>query len=390
MQECIPAIFYSEDDGKTWTNPQAILPGILAAEPDFVELPNGDLLIINSLVQHGAAARQYIHKTRQGWVPGPVFKIEPDAVPESVCCTSDGLLVGSRRCGPYSCSNDEGDTWYEIEGLPICGYQPRTIELKDGRFLTAWHMYGDCCFGEYDQFVGAHIFSLERTMPGRTKLELWRDLNEKKTKYLNSFTATLTADGKPIPGRKVVFTIQHRYRDTYGYGTASTPEPYPLEAVTDREGQAQVHLEYFDRERQIHSSYSIRASFTPGENDLALAPCESSRIEVYGVTAERGVGNPYPLYVSGELLFLRKDVAACYPEIENVVKSMQEPREFTLADAILELGLDQTRVNDVLQFLVDNFILDKTDTGYRWRYRLSGGWDQRQGIGIIEIEDDFV
>lgn len=383
MQELIPAMFYSQDHGKTWTNPQTVLPGILAWEPDFVELPSGDLLVINSRVQHGAAVRQYIHKTPQGWIPGPVFKIESDGVPESVCCTSDGLLVGSTRHGPYTCSNDEGDTWYEIEEAPNCEYQPMTIPLKDGRFLTAWHKHGDCFFGEHDQFVGQHVFSLERTMPARTMLQLRRDRNEEGTKYLNAFTATLAADGKPLPGYKVVFTVQDRYRDTYDLEPPA-PTPYTLEAIADSQGQAHVHLEAFDRERNIHHSYTIDARFVPEGDDLGMAPCESGRTQHYGLTPERGVGNPYPLYVAGGCLFLRRDVVVRYPEIEGIVQAIWDPREFTLGEVTSKTGLDPAREREVLRFLMDELVLDETETGYRWRYRLD------RGTSVIEIEDDMV
>ncbi|MFH1008265.1 MAG: sialidase family protein [Candidatus Latescibacterota bacterium] len=383
IHEVTASLLYSVDDGRTWTNPQTVLPGVCAWEPDFVELPCGDILVINSRVQHAAGAKQTIHKTPHGWVPGPVFAIASEGVPESVWCTSDGLLVGSTRGMPYTCSNDQGDTWYPIEALPNCEYQPMTIELKDGRFLTAWHMHGDCVFGEHDQFVGQHVFSLNRAMPARTMLELRRDLNPSRTRYLNAFTATLSAEGEPISGRTVVFTVQERYRDTYDLEPPE-PSPYTIERLTDGMGEAHIHLEGFDRERNIHNAVTIGARFVPLPGDGGLAPCESSRTHHYALTPERGVGNPYGLYVSGTGLFLRSDVRTRYPEIASLVAAMWETRGFGLADAAQEVGVDPARLSEVLGFLAREFVVDQTETGYRWRYCLSGG------VNLIESEDDLV
>jgi hypothetical protein len=152
-----------------------------------------------------------------------------------------------------------------------------------------------------------------------------------------------------------------------------------------------VHLEAFDQERNIHSCYTIGARFVPGPDDRDLAPCESSSAHYYGLTPERGVGNPYPLYVSLGCLFLRRDIATQYPEIERVVKEMVTQNggflntapslaaNGDLVDAVSKLGVEQ----DVLRFLVDEYILDQTETGYHWRYRL-------QSTSIIEVEDDIV
>ena len=43
-------LFFSRDQGKTWSNPLPVLSGQTVSETDFVELPSGDLLLINNSI----------------------------------------------------------------------------------------------------------------------------------------------------------------------------------------------------------------------------------------------------------------------------------------------------------------------------------------------------
>ena len=176
-QEGQHGCWISFDNGINWEGPLIVFPGISTPEPDFVELPSGDLLILNSTVQAGPEVRQYVHRTKHGFIPGPVYDVVSGRVPETVCVTKSGLLVGAVRRGlsstmsiaemkrrapdlrtgggAFTCSNDEGATWQRIEDLPSSGYQPQIIELKDGRFLCAWHCGADQIFGQNHQYVGS-------------------------------------------------------------------------------------------------------------------------------------------------------------------------------------------------------------------------------------------
>jgi len=260
----------SHDDGKTWSWVQ-ILPGLKAPEPDFVELPSGDLLVINSTVQRGPQVRQYLHKTKDGFLPGPVFKISVGRAPECLVLTRSGLLVGAVRGGDYTCSKDEGATWYKIEGLPRCRYQPYIIELSDGRLLCSWHVGGDYFFGQMDQWVGATTFRLEANLPAPTKLTVTRQMNESRTKYINAYVATLTA-GKPLPDKTIHFKVSKpRYPEGYDQF------PLKLTAVTDARGQARLDLEpYFVNETNIHQTFGVSASFTPGKDDISVTNARGS------------------------------------------------------------------------------------------------------------------
>ena len=264
-------LFVSQDEGKTWSAPWTAFPGITAPEPDFVELPSGDLLLLTSTVGGSPQARQYFHKTERGFLAGPVFDIVRGTVPERVVLTQSGLLVGAIRGGDYWCSNDEGASWYKIEGLPRCNYQPDMTELSDGRLLCSWHIGGDNFFGELDQWVGTTTFRLAANLPEPTELTLTREMNESQTKYINSYVARLTAGSAALDGKTINFSVSIRYAEGY--------EDFPLKliGVTNADGRARIDLEpYFVNETNIHQRYGINASFTPEESDALLTPARDS------------------------------------------------------------------------------------------------------------------
>ena len=384
----LAGLWISADNGKTWTGPTIILPGISAPEPDFTELPSGDLLVLNSSVQHGAQMRQIIHRKKNGLLPGTVYRVVDGTVPETVCTTENGLLVGAARGGPYVCSNDRGATWNEISGLPKCEYQPFIIELNDGRFLCAWHMHGDCTFGEHHQFVGQHVFSLDATkLPETAQLELTRDLNEEKTQYINSYTAHLSAYRKDLPNRRIRFHTQMRYRDTYDL---SPPAPEPKEIIkeTDKNGNARLDISelYPDvpKEINIHQSYEAKAFFTPEEGDPFNAAV-SSQYHAYLLTPAIGKANSCPLYVAGCKLFVSCEVLEEIPEIKEIVEKIGTPRNIDTEKSKKTLGLSDIRFEEVMDYLInENVVISKSDGGYEWRYDLSNGCSE------IEILDDFV
>ncbi len=266
--EATPSLFFSRDGGQTWSSPLPVLPGVGEAwEPDFIELRSGDLLVLNSTVQGGAQARQYVRRTRFGWVPSPLFDVESGRVPETVVLADSGVLVGAVRGGGYFASKDEGANWHQIAGLPKAGYQPFITLLADGRLFCAWHGGGgDVAFGKHDLWVGAHSFRLGGSMPEPTQLLLTRELDETKERYTHIFRATLRAGERPLAGRSVKFTITRRSR----------PEPAEMTAVTDDAGEARVDLaSQFAGETDIHLHYRVQARFDPGAGDPGLGAAAS-------------------------------------------------------------------------------------------------------------------
>ncbi len=278
--EGTPSLFFSRDDGKKWSSPLPVLPGVVEAwEPDFIELRSGDLLVMNSTVQGGAQARQYVRRTRFGWVPGPLFDVEAGRVPETVVLTDSGLLAGAVRGGDYFCSKDEGATWHKIEGLPRAGYQPLITRLADGRLFCAWHGGGgDVAVGKHDLWIGAHSFRLQGSLPDRPRLLLTREMDETKGRYTHSFRATLSLGSSPLEGRTVKFTITRR----------SPSEPVEITSVTNESGEARIDLtSRFAGETNAHVSYTVRARFDPGPGDKGLGAAVSVSRFQYVIGATR-------------------------------------------------------------------------------------------------------
>ena len=197
--------------------------------------------------------------------------------------TKSGLLVGAVVGDGYFCSNDEGAFWYQIRGLPTCGYQPYMAELCDGRLICTWHVGGDNFFGELDQWIGSHTFRLEADLPQPVRLTLVREMNEEKTKYINAYVATLTSGDRSLVGKTINFSVSILYAEGY--------EQFPLNliGVTDAEGRARISLEsHFVNEKNIHQLYYVNASFTPKREDLKLAPCKSATYQAYTATMTKG------------------------------------------------------------------------------------------------------
>ena len=66
--------------------------------------------------------------------------------------------------------------------MPRSLYQPRILQLDDGRLCNFFHLGGDNMVGEIDQFVGTHVFRLEEHLPAPTTLTISRDRNPEGTR----------------------------------------------------------------------------------------------------------------------------------------------------------------------------------------------------------------
>jgi hypothetical protein len=183
------------------------------------------------------------------------------------------------RGGEYSCSNDEGATWHRIEGIPASGYQPFITVLPDDRLFCVFHVGGgDAPFGESDLYIGAHIFRLEANLAQPTRLSLTREMDTGNTRYINSYTATLTSGGYGVGGKTIRYAYKKRYMDNWVESTA----------VTKEAGQARIHLgAVFEGVTNIHLSYELKAWFAPDPGDDSLAPCRSDIYFAYAITSTR-------------------------------------------------------------------------------------------------------
>ena len=67
-------LFFSHDQGRTWEGPLPVLGGQNVSETDFVELPSGDLLLINNnIFPH--PGRQFIYRDGNRFTPGPLESV---------------------------------------------------------------------------------------------------------------------------------------------------------------------------------------------------------------------------------------------------------------------------------------------------------------------------
>ncbi|PYJ04249.1 MAG: hypothetical protein DME25_10260, partial [Verrucomicrobia bacterium] len=108
-------LFFSHDQGRTWLGPLPILSGQAVSETDFVELADGNLLFVNNSI-FANPGRQLVYREGNRFTPGPLERVQSGTVPETVCLTEDGLLIGSHRPGTYYWSADLGRNWHPLEG----------------------------------------------------------------------------------------------------------------------------------------------------------------------------------------------------------------------------------------------------------------------------------
>ncbi len=150
----INALWFSDDDGSTWTGPQeTTVTGIVPDRP--LELPSGTLLL-GSHERKPATGDivQFVHRSHDCGLTweGPITIVDQTGLNPCECSIvilPDGNLVAYMRensmkglPGPKAFSNDDGETWdgpYEsiIDGChrPVSGF------LKSGNFLTTYrHM----------------------------------------------------------------------------------------------------------------------------------------------------------------------------------------------------------------------------------------------------------
>lgn len=397
------AFLVSEDGGRTWDGPHYILPSITAWEPDFVELPDGSLLFINSTVQAGRPARQITRKAGSGWVNGPLMEIHRGAptdddvqggfTPETVAIRPDGMIVGARRGNVYSCSNDLGENWYEIEGAPKCNYQPITEYLSDGRLLTAWHFGADSRFGEVDMYIGVHDFAVKAKLPEATKLTLERDLCDDGTRYANVFKATLTAAGKPVAGREVGLRVKSSWLPEPDGRTNPIDvwrSPDVRTAVTDENGMARFALTDKDRIPGIHDGYVVAVSFTPKDND-SLAACKGPARNAYPLTPARNDPAPHPVYLNHGLVMITPETAKRFGDLADVVKAFNIPDPDAGIDKWIEAAGSAERANEILEFLMENHVVTLDDEGvYHWyrsvhSRREDGAWIHE--VRVCDLEE---
>ena len=395
---------YSPDGGYSWTGPHTALHGISAGEADFVELPDGRLLFINSSVQGGAQARQFVHRVDTGFLPDPVNMIQgagadahnPQAgiVPESIDITPDGLIVGARRGGKYACSNDLGDTWHVLSDAAQGTYQPQLVCLPDGRFMSAGHRGTDAALGQRDMSIGVHSFRLQANLPAATRLTLERALAADDSQFINTYLARLTVGGNPVAGKTVEFRYKHVWSPNGTFNTTPLSQVSDVRtAVTDHNGVATFALTELESIRDIHDAHRVQANFVPqaGEN---LATCLSPAFEAYTLTTKRRTPHSYPLYFAENSLFISAPTAEQFPELVDLLNRFKSSGNFTSCaeDATMDNWADamggRKRAQEIVDFLVANHMLTETADGkYRWYRSVHCGGHVIEHVRVDDVPD---
>jgi hypothetical protein len=270
-----------------------IYGGQTVSETDFIELPSGDLLCINSSI-YAHPGRQIIRRSRHGFMPAPFEYVVSGRVPETVCITEGGLLIGCLRNSKYSWSDDLGFTWFPLGGIPeaiVNGketYQPWIQYIGNGRVVNAGHYGGDNRIGEYDQYIMLHSFQVEVLRNTRTTaLELDRNFDSVQSRWSNFYKLTLTADGQPLVGKTVELWFVER--DKPGYDSYNK---VPLEqrmraggelirAVTDLQGEATIAIPRLDAITNREHTVQMIARFNADRSDGDYKPAQTPQFEFY-------------------------------------------------------------------------------------------------------------
>ena len=293
-------LFFSFDQGRNWDGPLPIYGGQNVSETDFVELPSGDLLFINNSIFVNPG-HQMVYREGRRFTPGPLQRAlgqtgmqQEGTVPETVCLTNDGLLVGCMRAGSYHWSQDLGSTWQRLEGIPDVGpevYQPWIYCLPDGRLACAGHYGRDAPISgadRDDQYVSLHLFRLEvlhRAQDTRVLVE--RDFDAATRRWRNAYSLVLQCGDEPLPDRELEFWYVEKGQPGYdSFGRHTLLERMAqggrrLTVRTDREGRASIDLSHLDAVEDRHHSIQFVVRFNSNGKDPVYKPYQTYQFECY-------------------------------------------------------------------------------------------------------------
>jgi hypothetical protein len=279
MGEMQMTLYFSHDQGRSWNGPLPIFGGQEVSETDFVELPSGDLLFINNSI-FKFPGRQIVYRDGNRFTPGPFEKVrfvEPEAcVPETVCLTEDGVLVGCMRQSRYVWSDDLGQTWWNLDGAPNLKpemYQPWINYLGNGEVACAGHYGADDAIGSRDQYLMIHRFRLETLgKTADTRIDVERDFDEAAGRYRNAYTIKLTCEGTPVAGQDLVLSYFERY----------TPDQHvEVKLRTDARGEAHASLPHLDAISDPHHQIYLVVRFNQDHSVPQYKPAQTPQLMFY-------------------------------------------------------------------------------------------------------------
>jgi hypothetical protein len=366
----------SGDDGRTFSGPYQVLPEHAQNECDFVELADGRLLFVGGDHQHGNPVRQFIHRRDGLFIPGYLMSIsggdpaQPDqlprsgSIPECLVLLDDGTILGSRRGKPYSVSNDLGDHWYQVEGLPPSLYQPTMLLLPDGSLANFGHSGSDAPYGQFDMHIGADYFSSVRCrIPQSASLALERMMSADGTHLENAYVATLTAAGAPVVGAKVIFRVNEYWLEGRGKNQRTQEEALcTYEAITDEKGRATATISAYDNIADIHFYYRVDAVFVPGEGDNVAACRSVCLMTEPSLVAHKRSRYPHDVYFIQGQLHLSPQTEERFPDLFERLRRIEGLPECYLPEGAL--------TKDELTHLEACGVITREEQGYCWIRRV--------------------
>jgi len=307
LSEMQMTLWFSYDQGRTWKGPLPIFGGQTVSETDFAELPEGHLLCINNSI-FASPGRQFVYRDGRTWTPGPLERATgvvtpsnplPEGadrrtfsyVPETVCLTEEGILVGCMRSGNYQWSDDYGLTWHPLEGAPYNppeAYQPWIHYLGNGRVACAGQFGFDEALGQRQQYVVLHSFRIEVSRKtAATNIDIERDFDEARNLWPNAYTVTLTADGVGLPDKEVEFWYVMRYAPGHdSWNNIPLEERMQIGGTlikvrTGPDGKAHLAMPDLDEVEDVHLSYQFVARFNADRSDPDYKPAQTPQWELY-------------------------------------------------------------------------------------------------------------
>lgn len=333
----IQPFFMTSRDGRGFSQPNYILPGIGAHEFDFVELPDERLLFIAGDVQGTPTGRQFVMPSPDGWINGPLLPIRTGAPVDSTQDPQGGIIpetivwddthrciVGYRRNKCFSLSTDYGENWvalklnFQFDFL----YQPHLLSLKTGEIGLYGHVGGDNAFGERDMTIQAQLLRLnnDQDLPQAAQLSLERLLEPGGKRYLNAFRACLTSNGTPLSDQELEFRFSAYWKDDGTVNAAVQADaPDKIRVRTDRDGWATAAAVQYDNIGDIHLAYNADVVFHGSDK---IHACAGPTITALALTPYRKTAYPYDAYFAGGTLYLAPQFIQDFPQTLKTLKKI--------------------------------------------------------------------
>lgn len=172
-----PMLQVSDDNGRTWSEPLAVVPPEYldkwgGEEFDTAELGNGDLLCVFRKRRFDEDKGKFVggEERWQGvmkkhgafWEPAGVSRAPfPHSGLPALLAAREGVVLHIATTGVHWTA-DAGTSWHPLN-VPGSGYYPTAVQTPDGWICVFWHRGGDDPYGKRDQYIGMDRFRLQRT-----------------------------------------------------------------------------------------------------------------------------------------------------------------------------------------------------------------------------------